>query len=84
MIILNINKLKVDGYVQITFNDIHGLEHLHLFKDYRINDKKYHVVRFSIFDFNSTLTVDGNYATKETMSQKGLLKKYLNKNYIYF
>ena len=60
----------VSGYIQAKLTDNKGLSNLHLFDKYKINDNKYHEVKFSVLDSNSSLCVDNNSARKETFKEK--------------
>lgn len=68
----------LDGYIQAAFNDMHGINHLQSFRHHKVNDNKYHIVRFRIHDFNSSLTVDNLYAQKQIIQDKSQnpLRKY--------
>ena len=66
----NLNK-KVDGRIRARLSDAHGAEYSHSFGDElmpRVNDKRYHVVRMSVFERNSTLSVDGIESTRQLIS----------------
>ncbi len=56
---------------------MHGTNHLHSHRSQRVNDNKYHVVKFRIHEFNSSLTVDDQYAQKQLIGEKcEFMKKY--------
>ena len=74
---LKTKKKKVDGYIQAAFNDMHGTNHLHSHRSQKVNDNKYHVVKFRIHEFNSSLTVDDQHAQKQIIGEKcEFMKKY--------
>jgi hypothetical protein len=62
--------------VQAVFTDLHGINHFHQFKNYRVNKaNKYHIVKLKVSDFNSTLIVDGIATRKEIVSDSCKLNK---------
>jgi hypothetical protein len=64
-----LNSFQINGYPQVTFTNLHGIVHLHTFKNYSISDNKYHVIRFVVLNFNSTLDVDNLNGQKKIIPE---------------
>ena len=60
----------MNGFIQGTLSDNNGIHHLNVFNKYTVNDKKYHVVKFSLKDYNSSMQIDSSSTQKEILSDK--------------
>jgi hypothetical protein len=60
----------LNGYIQAKLINNNGLSNLHVFEKYKINDNKYHEIKFSTLNSNSTFHVDNNSVRKETFKEK--------------
>ncbi len=60
----------VDGFIQAKLTDNNGFNNLHVFNEYKINDNKYHEIKFNVLESNSSFKVDGFTAKKETFFEK--------------
>jgi hypothetical protein len=64
-------RLQIDGRIRARLSDAHGAEYSHSFdEDHmpRVNDKRYHVIRMSVLDRNSTLSVDGVESSRQLIA----------------
>lgn len=60
----------VNGFIQAKLTENNGLNNLHKFSKYKVNDNKYHEIKFSVLESNSSFRVDSSSAKKETFIQK--------------
>lgn len=60
----------VNGYIQAKLTDNNGLSNLHVFEKYKVNDNKYHEIKLSALDSNSSLRIDGVSVEKQTFKEK--------------
>jgi len=60
----------VNGFIQAKLTDNNGLNNVHVFNKYQINDNKYHEIKFNVLESNSSFKVDGFTSKKETFFEK--------------
>lgn len=60
----------VNGFIQAKLTDNNGMNNLHVFDKFSVNDNKYHEIKFTVFESNSSLSVDNKLAKRETFIEK--------------